>query len=181
MFKISEPCHDALGLEFGSLPSGQIHASSTESDNSVDNIRLNSLRDENGFVGWTPDPSDGDPSVTFDLGHVLQVTGLVLQGGGEDGSGFVETFRVSFSVDNETYVNVSSEMNSLVRCMTIILKSLTAIKMISFVYWQKYFKHFSVKFLLHYANYVWLFFFGGGGFDQWRYILLFVSTQQNQH
>lgn len=114
-FSVIGPCHDPLGLQSGALSSSQIHPSSTELGNSIDNIRLNSVEDDNGFMAWSPDAKDSDPTVTFDLGHVLQVTGLILQGESEEGSSFVKSFRVSFSIDNETYVNVSSNFNNVVR------------------------------------------------------------------
>ena len=106
-------CHEELGLASGEIPLEDINATSTRESSSLENIRLNSPPNSNGFVGWSPEEADPNPSVTFDLTEVKQVSGVILQGGGMDGDEYVTRFAVAFSMDGEEFVNVTDPSGEL--------------------------------------------------------------------
>lgn len=105
---VASNCHEPLGLQSGTIEPENINATSVQESSSLDSIRLNSGPNTNGFVGWSPDPADTTPYVTFDLKQIKQVSGVILQGGGHDGDEFVTTFAVAFSLDESNFLNVTA-------------------------------------------------------------------------
>lgn len=91
-------------MEDGSvdIPDSNIEPSSTEPGNSPSNIRLN------GPDAWAPDATDANPSVTIDLDEPMKVTGVIIQGGGPGTNDYVTEFSVSYSLDDITWVDVTT-------------------------------------------------------------------------
>lgn len=76
--------------------------------------------------GWGPDPSDEDPYLQVQLNVPSLVTGLIIQGRGDQPE-YAKKFRVSYSIDCSDFQMVSNEEGervSLVEAESHFLKIL---------------------------------------------------------
>ena len=91
---------DHLGMNSPTslIPEDNIQPSSTAPGKSPNDLRLD------GVDAWSPDPSDTSPFVVIELDEPMEVTGVILQGGGENNPNeYVTRFLVEYSPDGVTY------------------------------------------------------------------------------
>ena len=92
-----EKCHLPLGLENGILKDNQITASTyfdEEHQPYYSRLRNDSY--------WRPSEDDVAPWIQVSFTHLVVISGLVVQGSGEDG-GWVENLEVTYSFDGRTW------------------------------------------------------------------------------
>lgn len=96
----SEP----LGLENGHISSEAITASSELDDkHSASRARLNSKPEGELMGSWVPLQNDENQWLQVDLGKILEVTKVSIQGGGDGVSMYVTSFILLYSEDGETF------------------------------------------------------------------------------
>ena len=83
------------------IPEGNIQPSSSAPGKTPNDLRLN------GDEAWIPDETDTSPSVVIELERPTDVTGIILQGGGDSNPNeYVKLFIVEYSSDGVTYAPV---------------------------------------------------------------------------
>lgn len=120
LFYLAGSYSEPLGLENGHISSEAITASSELDDkHSASRARLNSKPEGELMGSWVPLQSDENQWLQVDLGKILEVTKVSIQGGGDGVSMYVTSFILLYSEDGETFQDYQENNAEKVRniCM----------------------------------------------------------------
>ena len=120
-------CLDRLGLEDGRIKDSKITASTEWSSNHAATFaRLNRPPQSGGFGGWTPKVTETDPLpwIQVDLGVLMLVSGVVMQGREDEWNRWVPEYQVESSDDgmNWEYVRDANQQLDTVRLLLYVYR-----------------------------------------------------------